>query len=492
MGGLALLAAVVGVGVMSLGTLIADPGDPGVAVARQQQRLAEMDRQVELLLRAPDVAASAEARRRLAETVSAFDRTLAALLAGGDAVRADGGNERVAAVDDPAARRALRRTAALWRRTGAGLADLAAGATPVDGAAGRLAVTDFHDDGPVIARELALAGAALADWRPSVSLRSIGIGLLAAGALLLAAGALAEVRVRPTSRPANSPAAAAAPSPPPAAEPRRAQPAAPAVPTPPYAPERDDGPAGERGSLVAFRKYLGREAAAATELEGGALLLRNANHAASYASLVARELEECVRDATKVMDRVNQIAAWTEEAADQFSAETQATEPADPPVAAATRRVTRLTTQTSETAADIEHTVAALLCRTRQYEEDVGRILGHVTSIHRSTKRLGRAFEWTQPAAEPPAPPALPAAPADPPPAAASDPVPEAESEHVPYAAPFAIPPETGEQDTEPSADEVADATAAAIEDFMDRLLDAEPPAGPSADGDDEDPPPRA
>jgi hypothetical protein len=255
------------------------------------------------------------------------------------------------------------------------------------------------------------------------------------------------------------------------------------------APERRT--ATDRPPLVAFREHLARDGEAATAGGAGTMLLRGANHAASYTTLVATELADCVRDAAKLMDRVAQLSRWTQEAAEQIDTDTPAEGPADAAVAeAAARKVTALAAQTSETTVEIEHTVSQLLCRTREYEEAVGRILGHVTAIHRSTRRLGRVLERTPTPQPDPAPPPAPA------PEAGFAPEPPGRPDAHPVIARFPASP--ADEEPEPTPDQVADETAAAIAELI-RSADEgaptaaeEPTADPAAeDGTEDDPPSR-
>ncbi len=249
----------------------------------------------------------------------------------------------------------------------------------------------------------------------------------------------------------------------------------------------------------------------------GYKIVRGANNAATYTHNTASELAESALEMSRVVGRVTQLAMKTKQVSGQIQAEavnTGSTGEAFTSVVAG--EVKGLAQQTSHATAGIEQTVAEILGTARQYEEAIGQILKNISGINKVTENFGEMMlappavgvagtplppaplplapqpvtaqpaappVVAQPAAQPVAPieqtlpvePTPAPAPVEAPVAVASAPV---KTASTPEAAAPAEPDTWGQSDEpaapEPSTEEVAEETAAAIEET------ASEPAGSS------------
>ncbi len=245
----------------------------------------------------------------------------------------------------------------------------------------------------------------------------------------------------------------------------------------------------------------------------GYKIVRGANNAASYTHNTASDLAESALEMSRVVSRVTQLAMKTKQVAGQIEAEavsTGSTGEAFTSVVAA--EVQGLAQQTSQATAGIEQTVSEILGTARQYEEAIGQIIKNISAINKVSENLGDLMlhppaagvagtplpaaapmqlapqpvaaaapvAAPAPAVQPvPAPaPVAEVAPAAPAPAAAPAAAPEPVPEPAPVAeaAPEPAPEPAAEAEdtwgapaddpvvTEPTAEEVAEDTTAAIE----------------------------
>ncbi len=244
----------------------------------------------------------------------------------------------------------------------------------------------------------------------------------------------------------------------------------------------------------------------------GYKIVRGANNAASYTHNTAGELAESALEMSRVVSRVTQLAMKTRQVAGQIEAEsvsTGSTGEAFTSVVAA--EVQGLAQQTSQATAGIEQTVAEILGTARQYEDAIGQIIKNISAINKVSENLGELMLHPPAAgvAGTPLPAAAPMQLAPQPVAAAvpeTAPVPVAAPTPVPVAAPVATPvaeaapvpapepaaapapapepeaaddwgaPEDDPVVTEPTSEEVAVETTAAIEETA-----AEPESSGSA-----------
>ncbi|MFN2370747.1 MAG: hypothetical protein ABR506_06265, partial [Candidatus Krumholzibacteriia bacterium] len=161
-GTLAILATLALVAVVATLNPDAADADAAALALRQQGRVADLDRQLEVLVAAEDMDAVNTARETLGRTVLDFDRALDALVHGG-AVAGEGGRpRRIGAVRGTEARQALAGASAIWLQVGPPLADLAAGEFSIFSAAGQQAMRDLRQGSLELSAHLAQAAAACA------------------------------------------------------------------------------------------------------------------------------------------------------------------------------------------------------------------------------------------------------------------------------------------------------------------------------------------
>ena len=419
-GTLALLSVLALIAVAVTWRPAGSDADAAALASGQQERLADMDRQLEQLVSAEDFTAVNTARSNLSHSVLAFDRTLKALVHGGTLAGEDGRPTKVRAVRGEGARRALAGASAIWLQVGMPLADLAAGDYSVFSASGQQAVRGLRENSGELSSNLAALadacnGAGSGTSRSALAARTL------AGACLLALSLALTLRRRalrparsdsPTAGGGLAPAGAVsrwtAATPAPAPAPRPSAPVLPykspvdfenvsaavdqmTVDMSTIAASTDKMRSAIDSVGVALQGMIYRLNDLGDDTAEGYRLVRGANNAAGYTSQVAAELAENVREMGSVVSRVTQLAQkcrQTAAAIDQEAAQTGRTG-ADFNGAVA-GQVKALAAQTSNATAEVEQTVSEMLARTRDYEEAVAQILKHVSAIHRVSQNLGQ------------------------------------------------------------------------------------------------------
>ncbi len=505
-----LLAASVGLVFNSLGDQKTDQARIDLAVS-QQGLVQDIYQQVETLSQAGNLVLVRQARQQLGSSILLFDQNLATLLNGGTITDQDGKEIKVAE---------------LWIQTGLPLADLAAGEFSIFSSAGQNAVAGIKDNGAELVNHLSLAATgmqaevqtrhargSLARWMVlGLTAALIGLGLFRfkpvpkTTSQAIPQTPLAPMATAPVDEATvETPAAASALA---DAQVWNSQPhkqfTSPvdfdnvnasvdqlSVDMNTIASSTDKmglaiGSVGHamQGMLFSLQQM-------AQDTAEGYKIVRGANNAASYTHNTAGELAESAQEMSRVVARVTQLAMKTKQVAGQIEAEavsTGSTGEAFTSVVAS--EVKGLAQQTSLATAGIEQTVAEILGTARQYEEAIGQILKNISGINKVSENFGEMMlhppnagvagtplpaavplpltpqpeavcPVAQPVAQPIAPPVVqPEAPAPAEPAAEAAPVDDA--------APAPEPDSWDQADdpvvNEPTSEEVAEETTAAIE----------------------------
>jgi hypothetical protein len=455
------------------------------------------------------------ARTALGLTIVSFDQGLGALLVGGPVAFDDGHTRLVSKVGEVGARQALEQASQLWVQTGMPLGDLAAGQYSAFSAAGQQAIAGLRTNHTQLAQHLTDAaegirrGAAQRAELASYAMWA-AVGLATAWLVVLA------IRLWPARKPSRRAERATA------AEPRTA--AVDDAPKPAYAtmsPARGGRPERKApyaptidfdnvnaavdqmsvdmntiaGSTDKMRQAIDSVGFAmqgmlyslnemAQDTAEGHKIVRNANNAAAFTADASTELVDSVREMSRIVGRVTQLAQRTRQVAGQIEGEAiQTGRTGEAFTSVVAQEVRGLAQQTNRATFEIDQTVNDLLATARQYEEAIGQIIKNITAINKVSQNLGQlmldpplvvqavapapavaAYEMP-PAMPAPAPVPLAAAPAPVPLAAAPAPAPLAPT---PAPAPLAPAPAARVEDDpvtpEPSPREVARTTSDAID----------------------------
>ena len=450
----------------------------------QQELIHEMALDAAELAAADDLPSVNRARTTLGEDIYRFDVNLAALLDGGTATDHAGRSMRLDASRGEA-RQALSTAAEVWLRIGLPLSDLAAGSFSAYSASGRQAIAGFESGTAELAQHL---GAAANIVSTSDSRRGGLVGSARGLSIFLAlvlAGLIVLRRRGDFSD--EAPVAAAADAS--AVAPAMATPVATAIPVPlapPPTPQPYTAPV-DLDNLSASVDRMGVDMQIiststdkmqmaidsvghalqgmlyslnemAKDTEDGERIVRGSNSAAAYTAEVAAALVESVREMSRVVGNVTELAKRTRQTASTLDVEAAGSERTGKGFnLAVANEVRGLSAKTATSAASIEDTVSDMLAKTREYEEAIGQIIKHITNINRVSENLGVIM------LDPPTPDIVPA------------PTPPTGSPE-PAAAPV-----PGVLDDTAGAEEFAAETAAAINEAASVLEESPAPAAEAA-----------
>ncbi|MBU8871008.1 MAG: hypothetical protein KOO60_09130 [Gemmatimonadales bacterium] len=122
----------------------------------------------------------------------------------------------------------------------------------------------------------------------------------------------------------------------------------------------------------------------------GYKVVRGANNAASYTATAADELASSSREMSQVVARVTQLALKTKQVATQIDAEAVHTgETGEAFTSVVAGEVKGLASQTSKATADIDNTVSEIMATARQYEEAISQIIRNIAGINKISQNLG-------------------------------------------------------------------------------------------------------
>jgi hypothetical protein len=453
----------------------------------QQETIQEVARDADDLAAAQDLDSVTSARTALGQSIYLFDRNLAALLDGGTATdRAGRTVELDAAVGE--ARQALAAAVDTWRQVGMPLSDLAAGSFSVYSAAGRTVLADLDAASIDLGRHLGAAANAMNTTGSRRTDLAKGARGLATALGILCVGLLVMRRwPRPAAAPETvataAPAAMAPPLPPTNPFP---------APPPPTRPQPYTAPvdledlsasvdqltldmqsiAGSSDKMQQAIDSVGHALQGmlyslnemARDTADGERVVRGADTAAAYTAEVASALVENVREMSRVVGNVAELAQRTRQTAARLDSEAARSDRTGKGFTlAVANEVRSLAERTGSANVAIENTMADLLGRIREYEEAIGQIIQHVSSINRVSRNLGEVMLN---------PPTAEVVPAPAPPVHSLEPVGD------PALAPQA-PAVAAAEPPLPSLDEFAAETAAAIDEAAAALEDAAPVPAP-------------
>jgi hypothetical protein len=518
MGTVALLLAV-SVGVVF--TSLDDEGmnNSGVELAKGQQTLIRnLSYQVEALAGAGNLMDVNQARQELGATILDFDQNLTALLHGGTVSTEEGKEIHISQASSSLAKSDLGSAAELWIETGLPLADLAAGEFSIFSSAGQSAVASLEDNKSELVN---LFGQAATSIQAEAQSRHARGSLARWFALAFTASfiGLGIFRFKPSKQIQNQSPAPAIRTAMNHSSPNLTEDKEPAaLPTPAASAVWNSSPHQPFTSPVDFdnvnasvdqlsvdmntianstnKMQLAIDSVGnamqgmlfslnqmAQDSAEGYKIVRGANNAASFTHNTAGELTESAREMSRVVARVTQLAMKTKQVASQIEAEAVHTgQTGEAFTSVVAGEVKGLARQTSQATAGIEQTVAEIMGTARHYEEAIGQIIKNISAINKVSENLGELM--LQPPAAGVAGTPLPSAPVAPltpqpvavPPAAA-EPVPAPVVEAAPAPTPAPEPRPAPEPEAiadkdenwtapaeEPSVEEVAEETTAAIE----------------------------
>jgi len=494
----------VGIAALLIGAvLVAVTGGPGASNADrvaltidQQELIQEITLGTSRLAAATDLESVTAARSDLGLSIYRFDQNLSALLDGGTGTDLTGNTVALDAATGET-RRSLTAAADIWLRTGLPLSDLAAGSFSSFSAAGRAAIAGFEGNSIDLTQHLVAAANALntaserrVDTRGWAAGIAVALGLVLAGIIYLRRRpSPAPVATEHTDlAPAAVPVATATPVAVPAANPLLAP------PTPrPYTSPVDlenlsntvdqlsvdmqtIGDSSDKMQLAidsvghALQGMLYSLNEMARDTADGKRVVKGAHSAAVYTAEVAEALVESVKEMSRVVGNVTELARRTHQTSTRLDTEAAVGDRTGRGFnLAVASEVRGLADKTSNSTAAIEATVSEMLACTREYEEAIAEIIQHVSSINRVSRNLGEVM------LDPPPPQMVPAP---------TPPVPEPVGYPVDVVTPTV--PETAVETVASAAspDDFAAETAAAIEEATEALgeVTPEPAAEPEAE----------